>query len=201
MSDAEAITRALAELNKAEDALRAARSELATLHQPTGGVPYISQWDANAQMFKSDCGPACVAMLLAAQGVQVLVDDLSIECGMGPGKQYTMAADLWRVAGRHGLKLEIVTGWNVGQFSQHLPAIALVHYGSIPDRLDQHYTAGHWMVVIGVDAEAVTVHDPDWFDPHRDEGANRRIPLAVFEQALADCKLDYNRVGHGLVKV
>ena len=164
-------------------------------------VPYISQWDAIAQKFKSDCGPACVAMLLAAKGVWVSVDDLAVECGMGPGKPYTLARDLAKCASKHGLKLEPVSGWTISQFAEHVPCIALVHYGSIPDRLDRNYTAGHWVVIVGISEVDVIFHDPDYHDASRDRGANRRIPRSVFEQAMQDCRLDQNPAGYGLVMV
>jgi hypothetical protein len=164
-------------------------------------IGYRSQWDDDAKKFSSDCGPACVAMLLAARSIQVRIDDLSLECGMGVDKKYTTALDLARGAAKHGIKLEPVSGWTIKTFAEHVPCIALVHYGSIPDRLDQKYTGGHWLVIVLVTSESVIVHDPDYWGSERDQGAGRIIPLSIFEQAMLDCRLDKNTVGYGLVMV
>lgn len=164
-------------------------------------VPYRSQWDDDAKKFSTDCGPACVAMLLAYRGIQVKIDQLSVECGMGPSKKYTAARDLIAGMAKHSIMLETVSGWTAAMFAEHIPCIALVHYGSIPDRLDKNYTAGHWLVIVLVTADSVIVHDPDWWGADRDKGAGRHIPRAIFEQAMVDCKLDTNPIGHGLVMV
>lgn len=166
-------------------------------------VPYRSQWDADAGLVRGDCGPACVAMMLDWHGTHVAIDDVSCECGMSAQKRVTTAADLIGAAGGHGLTLSRRNGMEADDFLAETrsgrPVICLVHYGSIPDRQDRNYTTGHWMVVIGVDAEAVIVHDPNWWGGRRDEGLARRIPKWIFEQALRDCGLDGNSVGLGLV--
>lgn len=166
---------------------------------PGLNVPYRSQWDADAALFKSDCGPACLAMLLAYRGIHATIDSLSIACGLSATKKTTTGANLARASQQRSLKLEIVTGWTLDQFAQHLPAIALIHYGSLPNRLDTNSTAGHWVVVTAIDNRMVTFHDPDWWPTRRDEGANRIVQRGIFVQAILDCDLDNNPVGYGLV--
>jgi hypothetical protein len=162
-------------------------------------TPYRSQWDGDGSKFRSDCGPACVAMLLERAGKHISIDDVSIACGMGvSGKTTTNAWELIKGAGKYGLKLEGVSGWTLDQFSEHVPCIILVHYGSIPDRQDVNYTAGHWVVVTDVSGDVV-FHDPNYRGDRREDGCYKRVPRAVFEQAVRDNRLDSNPTGYGVV--
>jgi len=189
-----------AEMDEHLAAIRHIADQIEAMDAKPVDVPYRSQWDEDAQAFRSDCGPACVAMLLAHRGIQATIDSLSIGCGLSPAKRSTTGFDLRGVARQRGLNLEIVSGWTLDNFANHLPAIVLVHYGSLPNRIDANYTAGHWVVVTAVTLNTVTFHDPDWWPPRRDEGANRILQRAVFEKAVADCRLDDNPVGYGLVE-
>jgi len=162
-------------------------------------VAYRSQWDADAMAVKSDCGPACVAMLLGYRGISVLIDDICKYLGMGPSKKYTSAADLQRAAKNSGLALEIVSGWHLEQFVEHAPSIMLVHYGTIPDRMDEKYIGGHWIVLLGVHGNNAIYHDPDWWGPSRELGASRTVDTIRLALAMRDCMLDGNQQGLGLV--
>jgi len=161
-------------------------------------VPYRSQWDGDAAKVIPDCGPTCLGMLLAWRGVILPIDTLSDDCGMGPNKRYTTDVDLkWAALGR-GLSLATVRGYSAASFVLHAPSIALVHYGSLP-RMDEKYTGGHWVVVVGGDDKQVIYHDPDWSGARRDEGANRAVAIEAFDKALADCAIDGNSAGYGLI--
>lgn len=162
-------------------------------------VPYRSQWDADAQRVKSDCGPACVAMLLEYHGVKITIDDISALCGLGSDKKYTTSTDLASASKKCGLVLDTVTGWTLEQFAARCPCIVLVHYGTFADRLDQNYTSGHWVVLLGVYDNQAIYHDPDWWPPRRDEGASRRADIVRFALAMHDCVRDGNPAGLGLV--
>ena len=163
-------------------------------------VPYRSQWDADALAFKSDCGPACVTMLLDLRNIHVSVDDLARACGLGPGKVYTTGADLARAAKSFALSLETVSGWSLEQFVARAPCIVLVHYGAM-DRLDANYTAGHWVVLLGLQDGQAIYHDPDWWGPRRNEGIARKVAREKFALAMRECAADGNPAGYGLVLV
>jgi len=171
-----------------------AKVEFAVAHT----VPYRSQWDSDAKQFNSDCGPACIAMLLSHRGIHRSVDYLSAACGLGESKRYTTAPDLAFVSGLCGSELSVKAGLSAHEWVAESPAIALVHYGTLPDRLDKNYTGGHWVVVVGGDDKFVELHDPDWWGERRDEGTGRRVSIEVFDNALRDCVLDGNPVGYGL---
>ena len=162
-------------------------------------VLYRSQWDTDAQYVKSDCGPACVAMLLGFRGITTTIDEISKACGMGPNKRYTTAADLVNVSKTLGLELVAVSGWTLEQFAKQAPCIVLVHYADLKDRQDKNYTNGHWVVLLGVVGNDAVIHDPDWYPPRRDEGSQCHIDIIEFALAMRNCSMDGNRAGTGLV--
>jgi Peptidase C39 family len=172
------------------------------LRQPDGmletaRVPYRSQWESDAARFTSDCGPACVAMLVQfSTGQRVPIDQLSQECGMSDAHKYTLSNDMISGAAAHDVKLSclIVTSIDIAS----MPCIALVHYGTLP-RLDMKYTRGHWVVVVSVTGGEVTYHDPDYWGDQMRGGANRIVPIALFDQAMQDCSADGNPQGMVLV--
>lgn len=168
------------------------------------GVPYRSQWDADASRFASDCGPACAAMILDYYNTNVAIDDIALACGMGTSKNYTLPADLVQVMAKHGIKSQRRLNLTITDLETEVrsnrPTIVLVHYGSLGDlRQDRVFSAGHWMVVVGMTAEAVFVHDPNWRDPRRNEGSGLLIPRDVFEKAWSDCGKDGNTAHQGIV--
>jgi hypothetical protein len=169
------------------------------------GVPdlpkmrFRSQWDDDAYLFKSDCGPACLAMLLEWRGVLISINDISLECGLSENKKYTVPADLIYSAKKHGLELDAVRGWTLEQFAARCPAIVLVHYGTFMDRQDQKYTGGHWLLLLGVYENQAIYHDPNWNAPRRNEGAARSADIVRFALAMHDCVMDGNSAGLGLV--
>ena len=162
-------------------------------------VLYRSQWGADADYVNSDCGPACVAMLLGFRGITVTVDEISVACGMGPNKKYTTAADLVNVSKKLGLELVAVSGWTLEQFAKQAPCIVLIHYADLKDRQDQNYTNGHWVVLLGVVGNDAVFHDPDYKAPRRDEGRECRVDVITFALAMRNCTMDGNRAGTGLV--
>jgi len=162
-------------------------------------VLYRSQWDADAQYHKSDCGSAALAMLLGFRGITATIDEISIACGMGANKRYTTAADLVKASKGLGLELVAVSGWTLEQFAKQTPAIVLIHYADLKDRQDQNYTNGHWVVLLGVVGNDAVFHDPDWYPPRRNEGAQRHVDIITFAMAMRNCTMDGNRAGTGLV--
>jgi predicted double-glycine peptidase len=173
--------------------------------QPTHllGVPFRSQHDPDGDQHKSDCGPACVAMLLEYAGVRVDINTLAREAGMSTTKRYTLPADLIRAANLHGLKIERRTDCTIDMLRSaialHCPPIVLIHYGSLGTlRQDRAWNGGHWVVVVGVSDDTIYVHDPDWQGEQRSCGQNLAIPRAIFEDAWAKCNVDGNTPHQGL---
>ncbi len=163
-------------------------------------VPYRSQWDEDANKRNSDCGPACVAMLLDYKGVYVAINQLGDEANMNQHPDYTGPLDLIKAAAAHQLTLTRALNITLDQLKAHVPAIVLVHYGTLhalPTQ-DQRFGAGHWLVVIGVNDASVIVHDPNWRGAQRNQGASLAIPRALFTQAMLDCRMDSNTPNQGL---
>lgn len=158
-------------------------------------VPYRSQWDKDGDGFASDCGPACVAMLVEWAGTRLDINQISIEAGMTPNRRFTLPADLIRSAGLHGVTLERRLPCALSDLSREIdigrPVIALIRYGDLGDlRQDRNYDDGHWVVVVGVNNDSVFIHDPDWQFPRREGGRALPVPRAIFESAWACVKPD-----------
>ena len=167
-------------------------------------VQYRSQWDSDATLFASDCGPACVAMILEFHGTRIGIDQLSKEASMTSARKYTVPMDLIHAAELHGVKLVRRVGMTVAdlqaEVAAHRPVIALIHYGALGDlRQDTAFKAGHWVVVIGADDKNVVVNDPDWRGDRRYKGDGLLVQRATFEKAWADCILDGNTANQCLV--
>lgn len=151
-------------------------------------VPYRSQWDVDAQAFKSDCGPTSLAMLLDWRGKRISIDALARECLMSAEKPYTNKDDLIRVARLHGLSLSRLQPLTLFDLETEIragrPCIALVRYSDFGDlRQDKNFVGTHWLVVVGFDAGSIIMHDPDW---RGTGGANFHVPRATFDKAWGD---------------
>jgi len=182
-----------AELDEHLQAVRHIADMIEAVEPKIAPVLYHSQWASDAQRFSGDCGPACLAMLIEWRtGQPVSVDQLSVECNMTASRNTTTPADLLRVAQAHGLNLMQRTVAGVDAIT--FPSIALVHYEDLP-RLDMKYLRGHWVVVLSVENGQVTYHDPDYWGADMNRGANRQVPLRIFDQAMYNCKKDGNSPG------
>ncbi|RPI64759.1 MAG: hypothetical protein EHM48_00075 [Planctomycetaceae bacterium] len=168
-------------------------------------VPYRSQWDADGSDYASDCGPACVAMVLEHYGVRVDINQLARDAGMVTGRPYTLPADLIRAADLHGVtlirRLPCVISDLAIELDAGRPAIVLIHYGSLNNRQDRNYTKGHWVVVVGVDRDTVYIHDPNWRGNVRDNGRALAVSRVEFYEAWEKCKLDGNSARQCLMVV
>jgi LysM repeat protein len=149
-------------------------------------IPYRSQRDTLTAGFSiNDCGPACVAMLIAATGTEVTTDQVYKDAGItsrGPLAVTTIqrAGNLYNLnLERHDRSsdatLEELRTW----IDQGRPAIVLIDYRPAM-RAGYHETAingGHFAVVVGYDDDHIFVHDPYW---RGEGGANRRWRTEVF---------------------
>lgn len=196
----------LLDLRRSVAAIRAIADDLerltASVIAPTDpyrkilNTSYRSQWDTDGSDFASDCGPACVAMVLEHYGVRVDINQLSREAGMTAGRPFTLPVELIRAAMLHGVTLVRRLPCIVADLAIELdagrPVIVLIHYGSIDNRQDKNYTKGHWVVVVGVDSDTVYIHDPNWRGAARDNGRAMVVSSATFDEAWQKCTLDGN---------
>jgi hypothetical protein len=147
----------------------------------------------------SDCGCACVAMWLNFVGVHKTVDDVSAATGLARGYTYTLPAHLMKAAKYYGLSFTRVMNLSVDAIKTEIlhavPIIVLVHYASLPKRFDQNFKAGHWILIVGCDADKVLYHDPYWPDQR---GAYLELTNAQLDQAMKDCSIDGNTPYQGL---
>lgn len=153
-------------------------------------VPYHSQHEADAQRYRKDCGPACIEMIgkYYRPDLAFSTDDIMTAITHGVDRS-TYIAELQSAMlrffnvtlERHdGATWEDLTGWVM---DENKPVITLGHYGDLQTRMDRGYTAGHYVVVVGVDAiryqaevvERAIVHDPDYYNGLHGQGAF--IPL------------------------
>jgi len=148
----------------------------------------MSQLGSGANYGIGDCAEACVAMVLRFLGKSIeSVDQVSKATGLPQG--FTLSAwwDAARAAGMFGVVLEHAHSQKIDQITAELyagrPVIALVNYQSIPVSLRSSatYNSGHFLVMVGIDDEAVLVHDPYW--PEEKRGAFIRYARADFERA------------------
>jgi hypothetical protein len=172
-------------------------------------VPYSSQVvDVDARDYRNDCGPTALEMVLESfwPENQVATDDIMRFC-TGGADVYTSFSDLIR-AGDHfsdgklgfdyhaNVEWEQLVEWVRGQ---HLPVIALVHYGDLVLRAPTSSFRGpHFAVVTGWETrvwgrtpiESVFYHDPLHASFH---GANLRSTRNAWMAAWRGSTKDGNR--------
>ena len=130
-------------------------------------VPYKSQNDADADAKHTDCGPCCVAMILGALGQTVTTNAVTAASGMAADAGLSHK-EVIQAAQAFGLNMYWNQGFSLDDLKSFLDKglspIALIKYGKIPDRFDQLYLAGHFVVIVGYDdvAQQVFINDPDY---------------------------------------
>jgi len=148
----------------------------------------------------NDCGPAALAMWLNGLGQSLTVDDVSRATGLAANYASTAYWDLSKAARAWGITLSRKAGLTIdalkAEIDKGTPLIVLVHYGSLPQRATS-FEKGHWILVVGYDADNIYYHDPLWVDSR---GANIACPYAAFAKAMADCAIDKNTPNQGLVR-
>jgi hypothetical protein len=165
-------------------------------------VPYRSQHDDDSGTYKSvNCGPASLAMVLEYYGTYDTIANIRSHCKSGGGA--VSYSEMIQGTAYYGFDSNQFTGWQISDLRNQIdngrPVIVVVHYGDLP-RLDT-YTGAHWMVVKGfsTDGNSIILHDPDYWDEYRDQGANRVFSIDTFDTAWNDCSQDGNPNRSGIM--
>jgi len=159
-------------------------------------IPYRSQRDTDALYAPSDCGAACVAMLLEAYGMNIKIDDIFKSTGKKQ-KDFLSRDDLINAAAKHHLELKKFQSGSkkllMKTIDANKPFIALVNYvawtepGSEVNTQDKIFNKTHFVVVTGYDGDHVTINDPLWWGAHRLEGKDKRMTYDQFAEAWGRC--------------
>ncbi len=170
-------------------------------------IPYKSQYDPDANAFRNDCGPACLAMLLNAFGYNASTNLVYAKTGAKPN-HYVSVAQLMRVALSYDVPFDYVARWTLNQLLDTVHKgkgiIALVHYGAWsqinPGISTQNTFEGpHFVVVVGADNEHIFVNDPLWKELRRSQGFRRGWTHGQFMDAWSRNQEDGNTPCCGLV--
>lgn len=157
-------------------------------------VPYRSQWDDDANRSNTDCGPACLAMVLGFFGEQVTINGLLSATGAPPG-QYISFGQLQRVARSYNVTFKYSADHSLGDLKRWIddgkPSIALVRYSywsQIEPGLSTQDTfkGPHFVVVVGYGDGNIYVNDPNYWPPRREEGHQKAWSEALFDQAWSN---------------
>ena len=170
-------------------------------------IPYKSQYDPDADEFRNDCGPACMAMVLSAFGISASTNAVYRKTGATPNN-YVSVGQLMRAAQSYGVTLDYIFGWTVDRLAEAVQAgqavIALVHYGAWsqinPGISTQNTFEGpHFVVVVGADDENIYVNDPLWKEARRNQGFRKAWTHSQFAAAWGSNHLDRNRDYSGIL--
>jgi predicted double-glycine peptidase len=146
-------------------------------------VPYISQFDETARTHNSDCGPACIAMILNADkptAAHVTVDELYAR--HLPNKavgEFTSLVEMEKIGRDAGLAVQRRSFSDGAEALETLHELitegkafaALVNYAKWDDIVKNNFADGHFVVVTGFDQDHVIVHDPLFRGERRNKGA------------------------------
>lgn len=129
-------------------------------------IPYIPQIGEGANLHHNDCGPACASMLIAAYKDIILSPDEYYETMNVQGDPYQA---VWQLKQYMAL-FDLPASWFVNLDMETLrdviynrqPPIALVQYAPLSNAkcTQFHGSFQHFVVVTGIDAEYVYMHDP-----------------------------------------
>jgi uncharacterized protein YvpB len=154
----------------------------------------IPQWGSTANLRRTDCGCASVAMMLSYYGLlgSLTVDDLVRETTLVARDNGLVPQQLVDLSRKHGLDT-YVNDWTSlseirHEIDQGRPVICLVAYRFITNRLDQGDKTpgldGHFLVIVGYDDTHFVGDDPDYWYPYVGKGNNTLINISDLDQAL-----------------
>jgi hypothetical protein len=162
---------------------------------PALPIPMLGQWSQTASRFRADCGPDCVAMLLAYYGKlgSLTVDKLASETPLAQGSGGLYPVQLAVLGARHGLPLKVNDNTTLDVIRAEIdagrPVIVLAAYRYILGRLDVNDNKpgsdGHFFVALGYDDSHFVVNDPDTWVDYETFGHNDLIPVTELDRAIA----------------
>jgi nucleoid-associated protein YgaU len=167
------------------------------------GIPYKSQSDSDANDFRNDCGPACVAMILNGLGVNVSTNAVYRKTG-AKANEYVSVSQMMNAAATYGIDFDYFYPWNLDDLKRSIMGgrafIPLVHYGewSRLGLTQSSFTGPHFVVVVGFDEHYVYVNDPLWKDGRRSEGEHKAWTYDQFKKAWGNAHKDGNRDFSGI---
>jgi uncharacterized protein YvpB len=170
-------------------------------------IPYKSQYDPDANVFRNDCGPACLAMLLNAFGYSASTNVVYAKTGAKPNN-YVSVAQLMRVALSYNVPFDYYARWSLDQLLDAIHKgkgiVALVHYGAWsqinPGISTQNKFEGpHFVVVVGADDDHIFINDPLWKEMRRSQGFRKAWTKNQFMEAWSRNQEDGNTPCCGLV--
>lgn len=170
-------------------------------------IPYKSQYDDDAGEFRNDCGPASLAMVLRAFGVNVSTNAVYRKTGT-KAHRYVSVGQLMRAGLSYGVPFDYYYNWTIEQLKDSLrkghALITLIHYGGWsqinPGISTQNTFQGpHFVVVLGYDEKHIFVNDPLWKEERRSEGYRLAWTYEEFMAAWEGNHLDGNRDRSGIL--
>lgn len=121
------------------------------------------------------------------RGIDITPDALLKRAELPAGRQTYTFNELIHAASVVGLKMRHVADatWDVirAEVDAGRPVIPLLRYGELSGNQDT-FTGAHFWVVVGREPGVVIVNDPNFWSARRNEGYQRRVPLAEFERAI-----------------
>lgn len=137
-------------------------------------IPYISQWDSEAQQSKNDCGPVSLTMVLRGYGEQHRADSIFTMTGAGQG--YVSFQMLMNVAHSLGYQTEYRDRQSFeylkSLIDRGLTPIVLVQYAKLKSVQDTQFKGPHICVMTGYKDDGVFIHDPNFWGEYREHGNN-----------------------------
>jgi Peptidase C39 family len=153
-------------------------------------VPYRSQWDTDANNRQADCGQTCVAMLAEWRSKPIHIHDLLCQSNPSGLSNAQDLVDNFKAIGMSAKTLHVAPDEGLTS----MPAICLIYYGGLERRSvqDKKYKGWHWLVLLQQTDTHVIVHDPDYWQPRRKEGAQKQYCLSEWKKAFIPFEPLYN---------
>jgi hypothetical protein len=172
------------------------------------GVPFKTQIDGSTYSLVN-CGPASLAMVLGAYGIDVdpasVRDYLNYLVGNYDTEIGTSLDTLGRIAREAGLSTLGLYGrggyrpWTVGDVREYVragyPVITLTKYRKLPGHLGSQTDFDHYVVITGLAGDDFVYHDAAFAT---DYGRNLLISPAELEQAWAASSIPRHAMAVGL---
>ena len=159
-------------------------------------VPYRSQWDNDANKSATDCGPACLAMVLDYYGRHESINKLFSATGVQPG-QYTGFGQLQGVARAYDVTFQYGANHSLNDLKRWIdedkPSIALVKYSAWSQiepgvSTQDAFTGPHFVVVVGYGDGNIYINDPNYWPPRRQEGHKKAWSEVLFNLAWSNVR-------------